>query len=101
MGGRSEIVDLYERDLRAFKSFTGLTLANFCKKYGLSGSVFYKLAQGHSASLQTIERMYAAMDDAGFISERRKRDFLIHEAERGNITEVLDMVKRLAGEQTK
>lgn len=96
MADRSEIVDLYERDLRGFKSFTGLTMENFRKRHGLSRNVFWKLSQGYSASLATIERMYDAMDDSGFFSERRKEQWLIREAREGNLLEVVRMAKQLS-----
>lgn len=99
MADRSEIVDLYERDLRGFKSFTGLTMENFRKRHGLSRNVFWKLSQGYSASLATIERMYDAMDDSGFFSERRKEQWLIREARAGNIEKADQMVRQLASER--
>ena len=95
---RSDVVDLYERDLRGFKSFTGLTTENFRKKHGVSRNVFWKLSQGYSASLDTIERMYGEMDRAGFVSERRKEQLLIREARAGNLTEVMEMARQLANE---
>lgn len=96
---RSEVVDLYERDLRGFKSFTGLTTENFRKQFGISRNAFWKLSQGYSASLDAIERMYSAMDDAGFFSERSKEQWLIREARAGNLTKVMEMARQLADEQ--
>lgn len=114
------------RDLEGFVEFLKVSKGKFCKEYRLNKGLFANLeADRHTPSLQTMEKCYRAMEAAGYVSCWHKHQMLIedaeavgmegsialieagkpnpfyaatllHEARAGNLTEVMEMAKRLA-----
>lgn len=126
MQTRLETVEVFMRDLEGFVAFLKISKGKFCQEYRLNKGLFANLRDDkHTPSLQTMEKCYRAMEAAGFVSCWHKHQMLIddaeavglegsialieagganplyaatllHEARAGNLTEVMEMAKRLA-----
>jgi len=97
----SEIVEVFRRDLTDYLASNNYREAKFCRDNKLNRALFSRLRAGYFPTIHTIEKCYRVMDEAGFVSERRKRDLLIQEAKDGNLTEVIELATKMAAECTE
>lgn len=77
MAKRSDSVDLFERDLRAFLPFVRLSPSAFCRAHNFNRNMLGILKNGGSVKPATMDKAYDIMDENGFVSLRGCRDAVI------------------------